>query len=259
MRLLLLLTYLLSYISLSAQDSTVIKNLVFEGAGIRGIAYSGAISELEARNILPQVQRIGGTSAGAIIALMVSLGYKADEIAHIINSTSFQKFNDGSYAFVGGINRVSKYYGWYKGREFEKWLSDIISHKTGNSNITFLQMQERGYKDIYVTATNLTQQRLVILSFESFPHMKVKDAVRISMSIPLYFEAVFMDKAGKIYYHPKSKTGLEVLVDGGIIGNFPIHIFDSTRYIYPQQPNKFIYNPQTLAFGIDSKEQIQND
>lgn len=259
MRLLLLLAHLFSCISLSAQDSTVVKNLVFEGAGIRGIAYAGAITELEARNILPQVKRIGGTSAGAIIALMVALRYSPDTIVKIINSTAFQKFNDGSYAFVGGAIRTGKYYGWYKGEEFEKWLSHIIFCKTGNSNITFKQLHDKGYMDLYVTATNLTKQRLVILSFENYPHMKVKDAVRISMSIPLYFEAVFMDSAGKVYYHPKKKTGLDVMVDGGIIGNFPIRMFDSTKYIYPQQPNTFMYNPQTLAFRIDSKEQIEND
>ena len=42
-------------------------------------------------------------------------------------------------------------------------------------------------------------QELVILSNETYPKMKVKDAVRISMSIPIYFQAVFVDSIGKTY------------------------------------------------------------
>jgi NTE family protein len=51
--------------------------------------------------------------------------------------------------------------------------------------------------------------------------MKVKDAVRISMSIPFYFEAVFIDSIGKVVSHPRKKTGLDVMLDGGFIATFP--------------------------------------
>src|SRR5947207_1832085 len=82
-----------------------IKNLIFEGAGVRGIAYCGAMQELESRGLLQQVERVGGTSAGAIMALTISLGYTAEEIAKIISNTNFQKFNDGRFIFFGSINR----------------------------------------------------------------------------------------------------------------------------------------------------------
>ena len=42
-----------------------IKNLVFKGGGVLGIAYAGAIEILEEKQILQQVQRVAGTSAGA--------------------------------------------------------------------------------------------------------------------------------------------------------------------------------------------------
>ena len=47
-----------------------IKNLVFEGAGVRGIAYAGAIMELENNKLISQIEKVGGTSAGAITAMM---------------------------------------------------------------------------------------------------------------------------------------------------------------------------------------------
>ena len=236
-----------------------IKNLVFEGAGIRGIAYCGAIKVLEQKSLLQNVERVGGTSAGAITALLLSLGYKADEIAELINSTSFKKFNDGNFLFFGGIKRVKKYYGWYRGRRVEGWLDKVIEAKTGNPEITFKELAEKGYKDLFVTGTSLDQQKLFVFSNETFPQMKVKDAVRISMSIPLYFEAVFMTETGVIIQHPKEKKGYHVMVDGGLVANFPIRLFDSTKYIDTSKPNEFAMNAQTVGFRIDRAEQITKD
>jgi len=246
-------------LSLGSYSQTNLRNLVFEGAGIRGIAYSGAIKELDQKNILKDIQRVGGTSSGAITALFLSLGYSANEIASIVNSTPYKKFNDGRFFFIGGIHRFRNYFGWYRGQEFEKWLSKLIEAKTGDPNITFGELKQKGFKDLYVTGTCLNKQSLVIFSFETYPGMKVKDAIRVSMSIPLYFEAVFIDNTGNIVHHPKNKTGLNIMVDGGFTANFPIRIFDSTKYFDATKPNSFIPNSQTLAFRIDRDEQIQND
>lgn len=237
----------------------LIKNLVFEGAGIRGIAYSGVVQELENKNLLKNVQRVGGTSSGAITALLVSLGYSSNEIMQIVTNTPYRKFNDGRFFFFGGINRFQKYYGWYRGEQFEKWLSHLIKAKTGDENICFSELQKKGFKNLYVTGTSLNKQSLVVFSHENYPYMKVKDAIRISMSVPLYFEAVFIDKAGTIIKHPGNKQGLDIMVDGGFVANFPIKIFDSTKYFNPSLPNTFSPNPETLGFRIDRDDQIQND
>src|SRR5690349_12072476 len=99
---------------LSAQEKNI-KNIVFEGAGIRGIAFCGAIQALENKGILPAIEKVGGTSAGAITALCVSLGYSANDITNLLYSTKFSKFNDGRFFLIGGINRFNKYFGWYRG------------------------------------------------------------------------------------------------------------------------------------------------
>jgi len=230
-------------------QTPVIKNLVFEGAGTRGIAYCGAIQEMESAGLMGAIVKVGGTSAGAIIALAVSLGYSGKEIQEIIATTDFRKFNDGRYLFAGGINRTQKYFGWYQGNRFENWLAKHIRKKTGNADITFEELHQKGFKSLYNTGTCLNKQQLVIFSHETYPRMKVKDAVRISMSIPLYFEAVFIDREGKVVRHPRQKEGLDVMVDGGFTGNFPIRMFDSL----PQ------YDFTTLGFRVDSDEQIKND
>ena len=226
MKKILLLFPLLAFQFIHAQSPVTVKNLVFEGAGVRGIAYCGAVQEMESKKMMDSIERVGGTSSGAIVALMISLGYSGKEIENIISETNFKKFNDGKFFFIGGINRMKKYYGWYKGKKIEKWLEKIIKEKTGNENITFEELHQKGFKDLYITGTSLNKQKPVIFSHETYPKMKIKDAVRISISIPLYFEPVYIDSTGKIFNRPKQKQGLDMMVDGGLLENFPIHIFD---------------------------------
>lgn len=135
----------------------------------------------------------------------------------------------------------------------------MIQAKTGNADITFLELHQKAYKDLYVTGTCLNKQKGIVFSFENYPHMKVRDAVRISMSIPLYFEAVFIDSFGNVFKHPKNKKGLDVMLDGGFVANFPIKIFDSSRYIHNTQSNSFRINTKTIGFRIDNEAQIKYD
>ena len=239
---------LFSQAAVFAQTKPIVKNLVFEAAGIRGIAYCGAIKEMESRQLLNNVEKVAGTSSGAIMALAVSLGYSGAEIENLIGNTNFKKFNDGNFLFVGGISRVKKYFGWYKGKKLEKWLGEMIEHKTGNADITFDQLHQKGFKDLYVMGTCLNKQRSVICSYATYPKMKVRDSIRISTAIPLYFEAVFMDSSGNVFTHPKEKQGLDVMVDGGFLENFPIHIFDLKTT-----------DSCTIGFRIDPDAQIKND
>lgn len=234
------------------------ENLVFEGAGIRGIAYSGVLSELEEHKILDDIVKVGGTSAGAITALMVSLGYTSSELLEIISDTKFQKFNDGEYMFIGGFSRMNSKYGWYKGDAFTEWLETIISDKTGHPEITFMELKTKGFKQLFVTGTCMNKQKLIVFSADTYPEMKVKDAVRISMSIPLYFEAVFIDSQGKVYDENDISKNLDVVVDGGIIGNFPIFMFDTIRLDSLNNQVR-IPNYKTLGIRIDSDLQIKND
>lgn len=251
-----------------AQDSTsVYRNLVLEGGGIRGIAYGGALEELEKKGLLPQIVRVGGTSAGAIQAALLAVGYTATEIQQLTYQMPVKKMNDGRFIFIGGSNRLLKHYGWYRGEKFTQWMRQQIETKTGNPNLTLAQLHERagkdGFRDLYVTATNLTLQRMEVLSYETYPAMKVADAVRISMSIPLYFRAVFVDSTGNTISRPRKSQALNVMVDGGILANYPIHLFDQNRYLSQPQAEtdatEKVFNAETLGLRLDREEQIAYD
>jgi len=239
-------------------------NLVFEGGGIRGIAYCGALEVLQQSGKLNEVKRVAGTSVGAIQATVVALNYTPQEMAMLIADLNLKHFNDGGFIFIGGTHRLRRNYGWYKGNKLRTWIGDLLETKTGNAELTFGELhalaQTKGFKDLYVTGTDLTQQRMEVFSYENYPDMKIKDAVRISVSIPLYYGAVFMDSLQNITYRPQKNTKYRIFIDGGIIGNFPIHIFDQARYMTNADSTAHIkYNPNTLGIRLDSDDQIRYD
>lgn len=243
-------------------------NLVFEGGGVKGIAYLGAMEELLKKGILPRIQRVGGTSAGAINALLLGLNYSADETRDLLWELNFNNFLDDSWGVIRDSKRLLAEFGWYKGRFFRKWIGDVIGAKTGNSESTFADIElfkeNRGFKSLYFIGTNLSTRFSEIFSNEHTPRMCVADAVRISMSIPLFFTA------------KRSPRG-DVYVDGGVLDNYPVKLFDRKKYIVQKEHRRlteyydrinvslaglerpvseYIYNRETLGFKLDGKEEI---
>lgn len=243
------------------------RNLVFEGGGVKGIAYVGSLEVLTENGIIDSVQRIGGTSAGAINAVMLGLGFSLEETREILWSLNFNKFMDDSWGVVRDTERLIKEFGWYKGDFFRQWISKLIQEKTGSSETTFADLEAmkkaRGFKSLYFMGTNLSTSYSEVFSAEHSPRICIADAVRISMSIPLFFAA------------RRSLRG-DVYVDGGVLDNYPIKLFDREKYADPsgftetsyyqrinarfadaQRPiSKYVYNKQTLGFRLDTKDEI---
>lgn len=246
----LLLTGLIAGRLTASPDSLTYKNLVFEGGGVRGIAYVGALKVMEERGLLRSVERVGGTSVGAVTALLIALGYTADEMNTILADLKIGQFNDGRWFFVGGLHRLSRRYGWYRGERFERWLASLIARKTGDADLTFGQLHQRrtaGFRDLYVTGTNLTTQQTTVFSYQHTPDLSLKTAVRISLSIPLYFGAVFLDDKNQLVRKPRKGQIYQVLVDGGLTANYPLDLFDADG-----RPN-----PETLGLKLERPEQIR--
>jgi NTE family protein len=235
------------------------KNLVLEGGGVRGFAYAGALEVLDSLGILQNIERVGGTSVGAIQATLLALGYTPKEIMEVAANIPLKEFNDGF--FPGGFSRLSKKFGFYKGEKLTAWAENLIAAKTSDTNITFLQLHElRGknnYKDLYITGTDLTHRCLRVFSYESYPNMRIKDALRISFSIPLYFQPVLIDDEGKVQNN-KADGNYHLMVDGGLLSNYPIQIFDSTKYISGDTINNiYRLNKYTLGLLLDKPEQLE--
>lgn len=247
------------YVLLSATaqgQKTTYKNLVLEGGGIRGFAYVGAMEILDSLGVLKNIERAGGTSAGAIQATMFAIGYTPSEIKNVIRNVPLNEFNDGT--LTGGIGRVRRKFGFYKGEKLSAWLATLIAAKTGDANITFGQLhqqKQKGYRDLYITGTDLSYRCLRIFSYETYPDMCIRDALRISFSIPLYFEPVFIDDEGKVQTD-NTKPGLHLMVDGGLLDNYPLQMFDHPGYFPCSSDTVFCRNPETIGILLESPGQL---
>ncbi len=247
------------------------RNLVFEGGGVKGIAYVGAMKRLEEKGILADIKRVGGTSAGAINAALVGLGYTSTETMNIMNKLDFKKFMDDDLGLIRDFDRLLSEYGWHKGAFFRKWISKLIKKKTGNPNATFADVEklkdEKGFRDMYFIGTNISTHFAEVFSFEHTPRVCIADAVRISMSIPLFFAS---------YRSPRG----DVYVDGGLLNNYPVKLFDREKYLdaenlsnhgreaeYYKKHNQklkrkgldlspYVYNKETLGFRLDTQREI---
>ena len=243
------------------------KNLVFEGGGVKGIAYTGALEVLDREGILQDIERVAGTSAGAMMAVLVGLRYSSKEMQEVLWDLNFKGFIDSSWGVLRNSHRLFKEYGWCKGDYFRSVMAELIDRKTDNGEITFGELARmQQFRDIYLVGADLTTGLSKLFCAQQTPEVKVADAARISMSIPLIFAAI-RDKDKKRLY-----------VDGGLLENYAIKTFDQIGYVadrnhfrrteYYDKINsqtkslknkvqrEYVYNKETLGFRLDSEEDI---
>ena len=240
------------------------KNLALEGGGMKGIAYAGACKVLEEKGVLLKIENVAGSSAGAIAGLMICVGYKAAEMDSVLMSLPFEKFNDGKGGLFGKYQRVKNKFGVYKGDKFLDWLKDMLLKKTGKSDLTFAELHEMKkknalYKDLYCTGTNISKQRLEVFSFKNTPNFSIATAVRISGGIPLYFTPIALDDSLHIIAEADTNKYINYYVDGGMLCNYPISMFDSCKNTAEVLLCKdVVFNKQTLGIKLERQEQINN-
>lgn len=185
--------------------------LIFEGGGVKGIAYNGALLKLEELGILQKIKYVAGTSAGSQAALLVACGYSATEIEKLLSDAPFSKFLDSSWGFLRDMYRLIFKFGYYKGAYLEKYIDNLIYKKLSIQNITFENLYKKTGVVLKVTGTCLNTQNLEWFDHIKTPNMKVAKAIHISSCIPFMFKPVLYESK---YY-----------VDGGCLNNLPYNAF----------------------------------
>lgn len=203
-------------------------DLVFEGGGVKAISYVGVLQALEENNY--KIQRCAGSSAGAIISALIIAGYTSKELKDVICNTDFRLFNKntkiGKIPVVGSFISLLVNNGKYDGSVIEQWMDTLLTKK----GITkFKDVIVNGKSTLKVIVADITKRKMIILP-DDLPEygldpleFSIARAVRMSCSIPFYFTP------GKLEYSNLTSY----IVDGGLLSNFPIWIFDSDNTSYP--------------------------
>lgn len=234
---------------------------VFEGGGVKGIAFAGAIAAAERDAGVQEWVNLAGTSAGSIVAALLVAGYDATGIQKLLADAKYSRFADtgpGGVWVSGLFNAVARLRGAAPGRYFLEWMGEQLAasplaKELGKSELTFDDVRrrdlpprdevpditdvqyERAKYRLHVIGSDITTGRMIILpddltdyedengkpfDKDSFP---VVEAVRMSMSYPFLFTPVVLHRQGRPVY----------VVDGGLLSNFPIWLFDGP---HPKRP-----------------------
>ncbi|MBY0122423.1 patatin-like phospholipase family protein [Bacillus sp. S/N-304-OC-R1] len=196
---------------------------VFSGGGIKGFALVGAYEEIERRGF--RFKRVAGTSAGSIVAALIAANYSSKEIHQLLDELELEKFLDARKTLIPFpvMKWILIYWrlGLYKGDELEKWLAEKLAARG------VMRFSDLPPQTLRVIASDLTNGQLIVLPDDlikygidpySFP---VAKAIRMSCSLPYFFEPV------KLY----TKRTANIIVDGGVLSNFPMWLFDKENII----------------------------
>lgn len=200
---------------------------VFEGGGVKGIGLVGAVSEIERAGYM--FENLAGTSAGAIVSSLLAVGYNSVELKEELEQLNYNDFKDegllDKLGFIGKSLSLGFEYGIYEGEFFENWLERLLvaKGKTTFGDITTEYEEEKYRYKFQAIAADITDRRLLVLPGDlrdlgyDPDKFSISRAVRMSMSIPLFFEPVKLeDASGRTHF----------IVDGGVLSNYPIWLLD---------------------------------
>jgi NTE family protein len=199
---------------------------VFEGGGARGIAFIGAIQAMEEEKV--EWQGLAGTSAGAVIATLLASGYKSYEIRDRLSELDFSKLRGRTFMnripIFGIFLELMIHLGIYKNDYLETWVDSLLSEKGIK---TFADLPDGKLK---IIASDVSNGQMLILPDDLARYrmtpadLKISTAVMMSASLPFFFRPVIW----------KSKDRKKsYILDGGLLSNFPIWIFDTDNPRFP--------------------------
>lgn len=184
------------------------KTLVFSGGFMRGFIILGIISGLEELGMIDQVDTYVGTSVGAVIGFLMSIGYQSEEIFSFVmndlvsdvrNSLTMSILNLGSRKFFMDNSFIVNH------------IQSMIIKKGLNPDLSLAEHHQQTHKTVVCTSyvVDLRQENTAtkFISHNEYPDIRCVDALKMSFSIPFFFNMMEVNES--------------LYVDGGISANIP--------------------------------------
>jgi NTE family protein len=232
---------------------------IFEGGGAKGLAHVGTIAAAQELGV--QFVGVAGASAGAMVASLIAVGYNAKALYDPVKRTGLLSgaltdlFGPGKWdewkQFSAALqNKLSTttvlgawlgapsfYWNWKKPitrliTEFgfldtapievaiDTWLrGGRISIPEAQDRLLFKDLDPTKVPPLRIIASDIDGQAPIVFSREKTPEVPVARAICASIAIPFFFKPVTLEVDGE----------RRTLVDGGLVSNFPVWIFDDAR------------------------------
>lgn len=191
---------------------------VFEGGGVKGIAFIGALQVMEDHGYT--WEKVAGTSAGSIVAALLSAGYASRELKPIFEEMNYvcfmQRKGLARLPVVGPVFELLVHEGIFRADRLELFIESLLQKKGIR---TFGDLPN---EKLRIVASDVTAGKMLVFPDdlprydivpETFP---VARAVRMSSSIPYFFQPAILQSENKPHY----------IVDGALLSNYPVWLFD---------------------------------
>lgn len=211
--------------------------IALAGGGIRGIAHAGVLKALEDNNI--EIEAIGGTSAGSIVATLYAMGYKPYYIYTLFKRYAQEIINIGNASLLNGFNNLLKnkkvgISGLNDGTMLEKMFNELALRKKVRT-VGDIKMP------LVISTVDIAESKEYLIT-NCAPRDDFKDnliteigigkAVRASSSFPAFFCPCEYKK--------------HIFMDGGVLDNTPV------------LPLKQIYDKKVIAVNFESDPVEEN-
>lgn len=185
-----------------------IKHLVISGGGPIMVQILSVIQELEKNNYLNinNIESIYGTSAGAIIAVILSLKFDWETINDYIIK---RPWHDVFPFKVQNILDAYTKKGIFDIKTVEKCFKPLFDAKDISLDINLKDFYELTKIEINIFAFEVNEYKIHNVSYKTYPNLQLLKAVQMSCAIPVLVSPVFIED--------------KCFMDGGIACNYPLN------------------------------------
>lgn len=213
-----------------------IEVLVISGGGIQGCYGLGALHYLYENKRLAITTQYIGTSIGAILCYLLSIGYSPCEILkEVANFPLKETMNPNFQRLLD-----TKTLGVFDFSHIEKLLERLTIRKVG-----MLPTMRDLPRTTFVTF-DLTAEKTLYLNIETAPNLPALYALRMSCAVPLLFP--------RVEYQSFTSSEIHEYIDGGASDNLAISYAESkypnskVHAIYLRRVNDSTYKNSLIAY-----------
>lgn len=163
-------------------------NIVLSGAGVLTTAHIGAIGAIEEKlGDKFKINKMVGTSGGAMIGTFYSIGYTSKELLEITKNDDFEGLMKTGDPLIYNV-LFNK--GEYQATGLEKKMDEIIEAKTGKKECTFNDIPDI---DLTLICININKQKVIEMNKNNTPNLVISKAIRMSFSVPFILTPVLYE------------------------------------------------------------------
>lgn len=182
------------------------EELCIGGGGLKGIAFLGALYELDKNGLITNVKKYSGTSIGGFLCILLIIGYTPKELIDIVFKLEFSNIKDIDVVCI--LTHMSL----MRGDKFKEIVKKTI-HEKENPNTTLIELYDKYKKELIITVVCIDTAKLEYISYKSDPDITIFKLACMTMCVPLIL--------------PPEIYNNKLYADGGILDNLPVKVLCS--------------------------------